>query len=109
MNMNQLVKLILTGILILSFFKMPSLFYRFSSYLLFSGFGWLAYDAFHRRDHTDVKIFVALTILYNPFFIIPFPHFLWIIINTVVIIGMILNILFAEDNPYEDSIKKDDH
>jgi fatty acid desaturase len=106
--MNQLLKLILTGILILCFLKMPSLFYRFSGYVLFSGFGWLAYDAFQRRDQIDVKIFVILAILYNPFITFPFPNFLWIIINVLVIIGLILNMLFAEDNPYEDQIKKDD-
>lgn len=105
--MNQLVKVILTGTLILSFLSMPSLFYRASGYILFVGFGWLAYDAFQRRDQMDVKIFAVLTILYNPFFIIPFPHFLWIVVNVLVIIGMILNILFAEDNPYEDFTKKD--
>lgn len=106
--MNQLVKIILTGTLILCFLSMPTIFYRFSGYVLFVGFGWLAYDAFHRQDQIDVKIFVILTILYNPFFIIPFPHFLWIIVNIVVIIGLLLNIFLAEDNPYEDFTKKDD-
>ena len=106
--MNQLVKLLLTGTLIVCFLSMPYLFYRASAYILFVGFGWLTYDAFHRRDQIDVKIFVVLTILYNPFFVIPLPHFLWIIVNVLVIVGMILNILFAEDNPYEDFTKKDD-
>lgn len=106
--MNQLVKIILTGTLILCFLSMPNIFYRFSGYFLFVGFGWLSYDAFHRRDQLDVKIFVVLSILYNPFFIIPLPHFLWNIVNIIVIIGLILNILFAQDNPYEDFTKKDD-
>lgn len=87
---------------------MPYLFYRFSGYILFAGFGWLAYDAFQRRDQLDVKIFFSLAILYNPFLVIPIPHFLWLIINTCVIIGMILNLLFSEENPYEDFTKKDD-
>ena len=107
--MNQLLKLILTGILILCFLKMPLVFYRFSSYILFSGFGWLAYEAFQRQDRMDVKIFVILALLYNPFIRFPFPNFLWVIINVLVIIGLILNILFAQDNPYEDFKKKDDH
>lgn len=106
--MNQLLKLVLTGILILCFLKMPIVFYRFSGYLLFAGFGWLAYDAFQRRDQLDVKIFVILALLYNPFITFPFPNFLWVIINVIIIIGLILNMLFAEDNPYEDQIKKDD-
>jgi len=106
--MNQLLKLILTGILILCFLKMPLIFYRFSGYILFSGFGWLAYDSFQRKDLIDVKIFVILPLLYNPFITLPLPHFLWVIINVIVIIGLILNILFAEDNPYEDQTKKDD-
>ncbi len=107
--MNQLLKLLLTGILILSFLSLPYLFYRLSGYILFTGFGWLTYEAFNRKDQVDVKIFAFLAILYNPFFRIPFPHFLWLIINVVVIIGLILNILFAEDNPYENPTKKDDH
>ncbi|MPS72848.1 MAG: hypothetical protein E2590_06780 [Chryseobacterium sp.] len=104
--MNQLLKLILTGILILCFLSMPYLFYRLSGYLLFVGFGWLAYDAFNKRNQTDVKIFATLAIIYNPFFSIPFPNFLWLIINTIVIIGMILNILFAEENPYDNNFTK---
>ncbi len=87
---------------------MPFLFYRFSGYILFVGLGWLAYNAFQRRDQLDVKIFVILALLYNPFIVLPFPNFLWVAINMLVIIGLILNILFAEDNPYEDQIKKDD-
>lgn len=73
--MNQLIKLISIGILILCFFKMPSLFYRLSSYFLLSGFGWLAYEGFNRRDNRDVKIFAIHTILYNPFFTIPLVIF----------------------------------
>nr|WP_133943771.1 DUF6804 family protein [Epilithonimonas xixisoli] len=87
---------------------MPYFFYRLSSYAMFAGFGWLAYDAFQRRDHLDVKIFAVMAILYNPFFHIPFPHFLWLIINTLVIIGLIINLLFSEENPYDNFTKKDD-
>lgn len=87
---------------------MPYLFGRISGYILFAGFAWLTYDASQRRDHLDMKIFIVLTILYNPFITLPFPHFLWVIIYVIVIIGMILNILFAEENPYEDYTKKDD-
>ncbi|WP_312768101.1 DUF6804 family protein [Epilithonimonas sp.] len=108
--MNQLLKLLLTGILILSFLSMPYLFYRLAGYMLFTGFSWLAYDSFNRRDQIDIKIFVILVIIYNPFLPLPFPHILWLIINTIVIIGMILNILFAEENPYDNNFtKKDDH
>jgi len=106
--MSQLLKLILIGILILCLLNMPYLFSRLSGYMLFVGFGWLAYDALQRRDQIDVKVFVVLTILYNPFIIFPFPHFLWVIIYIIVIIGMVLNILFSEENPY-DNTKKDDN
>jgi len=107
--MNQLLKLILTGTLILCFLKMPYIFYRISGFALFAGFGWLTYDAFQRRDSLDVKIFVILTILYNPFIGLPIPNIIQVIINIIVIIGMVLNILFAQENPYEDyNIKKDD-
>jgi len=107
--MNQLLKLLLSGILIFCLLGMPYLFERLSGYILFAGFGWLTYDAFQRRDSLDIKIFAFLAILYNPFFKFPFPVFLWVIVNIIVIIGLILNILFAEDNPYENPTKKDDH
>ncbi len=106
--MNQLLKLILSGILILSFLKMPYAFYAFSDYILFAGFGWLAYDAFERRDHFDVKIYIMVALLYNPFVKFPIPHLLWNIINAVVIIALIINIVFAGDYDYEDYTKKDD-
>lgn len=106
--MGQIVKILLTGTLLLCFLSMPMMFYKVSNYFLFVGFGWLAYDAFQREDHLDVKIYALLTIIYNPFFVIPLPHSIWIIINIIVIIGLILNILFAEDDPFEDFTKKDD-
>ncbi|GGG50229.1 DUF6804 family protein [Epilithonimonas arachidiradicis] len=106
--MNQLLKLILAGVLILCFFKMSYGFYRISEFALFAGFGWLAYDAFHRRDSLDVKIFVTLTIFYNPFIGLPIPNILQVIVNVIVIIGLVINILFAQENPYEDYTKKDD-
>ena len=106
--MNQLLKLILITILILCLLKIPYLFYRFSGYALFAGFGWLAYDAFQRRDSLDVKVFIVLAILYNPFIAIPIPNVVQVIINILIIIGMILNVLFSQDNPYEDYTKKDD-
>ncbi|WP_394330636.1 hypothetical protein [Epilithonimonas tenax] len=85
---------------------MPFVFYRFSGYGLFVGFCWLAYDAFQRRDPTGCESFCFDFHFVQSFFPIPFPHFLWLIVNMVIIIGMILNILFAEDNPYEDDKKK---
>lgn len=106
--MNQLLKLILIAVLILCFLKMPYMFYRLSGYGLFVGFGWLAYDAFQRKDSLDVKIFVVLALLYNPFIGLPIPNLIQVIINIIVIIGMILNILFSQENPYEDYTKKDD-
>lgn len=87
---------------------MPYLFDRFSGYVLFGGFGWLAYDASQRRDSLDVKVFIILAIFYNPFFGIPVPHIMQVIINILIVIGMTLNILFSQDNPYEDYKKKDD-
>ncbi|WP_051878323.1 DUF6804 family protein [Chryseobacterium sp. FH1] len=109
--MIQLLKLILAGILLLCFFKMPYFFYRLSGYLLFAGFGRLAYDAFQRRDHLDVKIFVFLTLLYNPFYSLPLPHTLWTTTNGLVIVGLIIHLLVSDEssqNP-DQFTKKDDH
>jgi len=106
--MNQLIKLILAGTLIFGFLSMPHLFYRLSAFILFAGFTVLAYEAFQRRDQIDVKIFVFAALLYNPFFLIPFPHFFWLIVNAIAIIGLIINILLTTENPPDDFTKKDD-
>lgn len=106
--MSQLLKLILAGILIFTFLKMPYFYYRFAEYALFTGFGWLSYESYQRRDDFDVKVFFLIAVLYNPILRIPLPHIVWIIINILVIIGLILHILFSEDNPYDDFTKKDD-
>lgn len=106
--MNQLIKLFLIIILLLCFFKMPYTFYKFAEFGLFAGFIWLGYESYQRNDRFDVTVFFLLAILYNPFIDIPFPNIVWTIFNAFVIIGIILNIICSDENPYDDFTKKDD-
>ncbi|MNK62264.1 hypothetical protein D3C87_814340 [compost metagenome] len=75
---------------------------------MFAGFGGLAYDALQRRDHIDVKIFVFLALLYNPFYTLPLPHFLWTTLNGLVVVGLIIHLMVSDENSQDHFTKKDD-
>ena len=75
---------------------------------MFAGFGGLAYDALQGRDHIDVKIFVFLALLYNPFYTLPLPHFLWTTLNGLVVVGLIIHLMVSDENSQDHFTKKDD-
>lgn len=75
----------------------PYGYYQFVRFAAMVGFGYLAYNANEQEAKNEVLIYLALAILFQPFFKIALGRALWNVIDVVVGIGLIVS-LFKSDN-----------
>lgn len=95
-NLN-FIKLFLAFILIACLADLPYGYYQFVRFAALVGFGYLAYNANEKGAKNEVFIYLALAILFQPFFKIALGRSLWNVIDVVVGIGLIVS-LFKSDN-----------
>jgi hypothetical protein len=96
--MNSIVIKILIAILLFGcVVDFPYGYYQFVRLAALLGFGYLAYHANERGAKNEVFIYLALAILFQPFFKIALGRSLWNVIDVVVGIGLIVS-LFKSDN-----------
>jgi hypothetical protein len=72
---------------------MPYGFYQFVRFTALIGFGILAYQANENDNQTELIIYGALALMFQPFFKISFGRDLWNIIDVVVGIGLLISVL----------------
>lgn len=97
--MKQL-KLVMSIMLLLCLFSMPYGYYQFVRFIAMIGFAYLAYGSNQLKKETETIVFIALAILFQPFFKIALGRTLWNIIDLIVGVGLLLslNIKSKEDN-----------
>lgn len=95
-KVQNLVKLLLSILFLLCLFDMPYGFYQFVRFIGLVGFGFLAYQANQKDKQTEVFIYVALAILFQPLFKISLGRTLWNIVDIIVAIGFLLSILMSK-------------
>lgn len=95
--MNKIVKIILAFTFFLCLADLPYGYYQFVRFAAMAGFGYLAYNANEQEAKNEVLIYLALAILFQPFFKIALGRALWNVIDVVVGIGLIVS-LFKSDN-----------
>ena len=88
---RSVVKIILAILLILCLFKMPYSYYELAKFLCMIGFALLAYD---EKSKLLYIVWIASTILINPFFKIPLDRTFWNILDIIWAIIFIGSILF---------------
>ena len=71
---------------------MPYSFYQFVRFTSFVGFGILAYQAQMQDKQTEMIIYGALALLFQPFFKIALGRELWNIVDVIVGIGLLVSI-----------------
>lgn len=97
------IKIGLTILFFLCLLKMPYGFYELVQFLALVGFAFLAYQASHENNATATFTYIALALLFQPFFKIALGRDLWNIVD--VIIGVVLlTSLFI--SPKKDIFKK---
>jgi hypothetical protein len=99
--MNNVIKIVLAILFFLCLADMPYGFYQFVRFAGLIGFAILAYEATQQGRQTEMVIYVALALLFQPFFKIALGRELWNIIDIVVGLGLLVSILFKNKLPNE--------
>ena len=97
MKNTNFIKIFLAILLIACLADLPYGYYQFVRFAALVGFGYLAYNANEQGAKNEVFIYLALAILFQPFFKIALGRALWNGIDVVVGIGLIVSI-FKSDN-----------
>lgn len=91
--MDKLIKTILAILFFLCLAKMPYGYYQLVRFLALIGFGILAYQANQQGKQTEMIIYGALVLLFQPFFKIALGRELWNIVDVIVGIGLLFSVL----------------
>ncbi len=89
---NNGSKLILSILLILCLLNMPYGYYQAIRFIGMLGFALLAYYSYQKNQKTDVIIYVALALLFQPFIKVALGRTGWNIVDVIVSIYLLLSI-----------------
>ena len=90
--MKKNIKLFLTILLFGCLIDFPYGYYQFVRFAALVGFGYLAFKANEQGHKNEAFIYLALAILFQPFFKIALGRTLWNFVDVVVGIGLLLSI-----------------
>ena len=90
--MDKIIKIVLAVLFFLCLADMPYGFYQFVRFVALIGFAILAYQANQQGKQTEMIIYGALALLFQPFFKIALGRELWNIVDVVVGIGLLISI-----------------
>src|SRR5690554_1094218 len=90
--MDKIIKIVLAVLLLLCLAKMPYGYYQLVRFAGLIGFAILAYQANQQNKQTEMIVYGALALLFQPFFKIALGREIWNIIDVIVGIGLIISI-----------------
>ena len=96
--MERLIKITLAILFFLCLAKMPYGYYQLVRFLALIGYGILAYQANQQGKQTEMIIYGALALLFQPFFKIALGRELWNIVDVIVGIGLLFSVLLKPKN-----------
>tara|TARA_Y100000385_G_C12729910_1_gene482289 strand:- start:237 stop:536 length:300 start_codon:yes stop_codon:yes gene_type:complete len=89
---GKIIKIVLAVLFFLCLLDLPYGFYQFVRFVAMIGFGFLAFKANESDRQTEMIIYGALALLFQPLFKIALGRELWNIVDVVVGIGLIVTI-----------------
>lgn len=95
--MEKSIKILLVFLLFLCLLDMPYGFYELVRFLALVGFGILAYNANTKNNITMLVVYIALALLFQPFFKIALGRMLWNIVDVVVGLFLIFSLIVNKD------------
>jgi hypothetical protein len=95
-KMKNIIKLILTTLLLLCLVDMPYGYYQFVRFVSCIAFAYFAYDANEKEEKTTAIIYLVLAILFQPFLKISLGRELWNIVDVIVGVGLMLTIFLKQ-------------
>lgn len=98
MTINKLIKIALAILFFICLIDMPFGFYQLVRFMALIGFGYLAFQANQEGNKTAAFIYMALALLFQPFFKIALGRELWNIVDVVVGIGLLISLFVSTKN-----------
>ena len=92
MNIENAIKIVLAILFFLCLADMPYGLYQFVRFAAMIGFAYLAYSANQQTNKSEVFIYIALAILFQPIFKIALGRTIWNIVDLVVGFGLIVSL-----------------
>jgi hypothetical protein len=89
---EKIIRIILAILLLLCLADMPYGYYQFIRFAALIGFSFLAYQANQQNKQTEMIIYGALALLFQPFFKIALGRELWNIVDVIVGVGLIISV-----------------
>ena len=98
LNLENLIKIILSILLVICLFHMPYDYYQLFRYIAMVGFAILAYYQYEKKNIPLVILFAALVLLFQPIIKVPMGRQSWIMIDLVVAIGLVVSIFLQKSS-----------
>ena len=94
MKTIKTIKVSLALLFFLCLLDMPYGYFQLVRFLALAGFGFLAYKANEEDKSEQVFIYIALALLFQPFYKIALGREIWNIVDVVVGVMLLISILF---------------
>ena len=88
----NILKLLLSTILLLCFFDMPYGYYQFTRFTAMAVFVYLAYSSNEHNKRKEVFIYITLALLFQPFIKIALGRIIWNIVDLSVGVYLIVSL-----------------
>jgi hypothetical protein len=89
--LEKSIKIVLAALLLLCLLEMPYGYYQFVRFVSMAGFAYLAYSANEKNHKNELFIYIALALLFQPFFKIALGRTIWNIIDLVVAVSLLVS------------------
>jgi hypothetical protein len=99
--MINIIKIVLAILFFICLTDMPYGYFQFVRFAALIGFSILAYQAYEQGMQTEMVIYGALAILFQPLFKISLGRELWNIIDVIVGIGLIFSAFIKPKNQHK--------
>jgi len=90
--METTVKIILSILLLLCLADMPYSYFQFVRLTALLGFSILAYKAYKADRKSEIIIFVALALIFQPFYKFAPGRFIWNVIDVIVALFLLISL-----------------
>jgi hypothetical protein len=90
--MKKTIKIILSAFLFLCLADMPYGYYQFVRFAALVGFAILAFQANEQKNQMETVIYIALALLFQPFFKVALGRTLWNVVDVIVGIGLLISV-----------------
>jgi hypothetical protein len=91
-QIEPIIKIALAILFSVCLLDMPYGYYELVRFIALVGFGVLAYQAFDKNRTTEMLIYGALALLFQPFFKIALGREIWNVVDILVSLGLLISL-----------------